>query len=102
MGKIKETYLNNLSEEDQYDHERLMDLQVGEEYEEFRKSNEYVEMVNQEIDKINPKYSELDIEEALSVAFESMNISSDEVGIDVFGKLIKDQVFRYLDSKYLF
>ena len=102
MGKIKETYLNNLSEEDQYDLERLMDLQVGEEYEEFRKSNEYAEMVNQEIDKINPKYSELDIEEALSVAFESMNISSDEVGIDVFGKLIKDQVFRYLDSKYLF
>ena len=93
MGKLKQEMLDNQLQfdfVDEYD------------YEEYRKSNEYVEMVNQEIDKINPKYSELDIEEALSVAFESMNISSDEVGIDVFGKLIKDQVFRYLDSKYLF
>ena len=93
MGKLKQEMLDNQLQfdfVDEYD------------YEEYRKSNEYAEMVNQEIDKINPKYSELDIEEALSVAFESMNISSDEVGIDVFGKLIKDQVFRYLDSKYLF
>lgn len=93
MGKLKQEMLDNqlhFDFVDEYD------------YEEYRKSNEYAEMVNQEIDKINPKYSELDVEEALSVAFESMNISSDEVGIDVFGKLIKDQVFRYLDSKYLF
>lgn len=93
MGKLKQEMLDNQLQfdfVDEYD------------YEEYRKSNEYAEMVNQEIDKINPKYSELDVEEALSVAFESMNISSDEVGIDVFGKLIKDQVFRYLDSKYLF
>ena len=93
MGKLKQEMLDNQLQFDFVDEYS---------YEEYRKSNEYAEMVNQEIDKINPKYSELDIEEALSVAFESMNISSDEVGIDVFGKLIKDQVFRYLDSKYLF
>ena len=93
MGKLKQEMLDNQLQfdfVDEYD------------YEEYRKSNEYVEMVNQEIDKINPKYSELDVEQALSVAFESMNITSEEVGMDVFGKLIKDQVFRYLDSKYLF
>lgn len=102
MGKMKEQYLNNLSEEDQHDLQRLMDLQADEAYQEYRESDEYLNMVNEEIEKTQPKYSEKDVEEALSKAFESMNISSDEVGMDVFGKLIKDEVFRYLDSKYLF
>ena len=98
MGKLKETYLNNLSEEDQHDLQRLMDLQASEEYEEYRQSNEYVEMVNEEIEKTQPKYSDRDVEEALKVAFQNITIDSREVGPDVFGQLIHDEVQRYLES----
>ena len=102
MGKMKEQYLNNLSEEDQHHLQRLINLQEEHAYQEYRESDEFINMVNEEMEKTQPMYSEKDLEEALSKAFESMNISSDEVGMDVFGKLIKDEVFRYLDSKYLF
>jgi alpha-amylase/alpha-mannosidase (GH57 family) len=98
MGKLKETYLNNLSEEDQHDLQRLMDLQAGEEYQEYRQSNEYVEMVNEEIEKTKPKYSDKDVEEALKVAFQSITIDPREVGPDVFGQLIHDETQRYLES----
>jgi alpha-amylase/alpha-mannosidase (GH57 family) len=98
MGKLKETYLNNLSEEDQHDLQRLVDLQAGEEYQEYRQSNEYVEMVNEEIEKTKPKYSDKDVEEALKVAFQSITIDPREVGPDVFGQLIHDETQRYLES----
>ncbi len=98
MGKLKETYLNNLSEEDQHDLQRLMDLQAGEEYQEYCQSNEYVEMVNEEIEKTKPKYSDKDVEEALKVAFQSITIDPREVGPDVFGQLIHDETQRYLES----
>jgi thymidylate synthase ThyX len=98
MGKLKETYLNNLSEEDQHDLQRLMDLQASEEYQEYHQSNEYVEMVNEEIEKTQPKYSDKDLEEALKVAFQSITIDPREVGSDVFGKLIHNEAQRYLES----
>jgi hypothetical protein len=98
MGKLKETYLNNLSEEDQHDIQRLMELQTEEEYEEYHQSNEYVEMVNEEIEKTQPKYSDKDVEEALKVAFQNITIDPREIGIDVFGQLIHDEAQRYLES----
>lgn len=98
MGKMKEQYLNNLSEEDQHDLQRLMDLQEEESYQEYRESDEFINMVNEEIEKTQPKYSEKDLEEALKVAFQSITIDPREIGIDVFGQLIHDEAQRYLES----
>lgn len=98
MGKMKEQYLNNLSEEDQHDLQRLMDLQEEESYQEYRESDEFINMVNEEIEKTQPKYSEKDVEEALKVAFQNITIDPREIGIDVFGQLIHDETQRYLES----
>lgn len=95
---MKEQYLNNLSEEDQHDLQRLMDLQADEAYQEYRESDEYLNMVNEEIEKTQPKYSEKDVEEALKVAFQNITIDPREIGIDVFGQLIHDEAQRYLES----
>lgn len=95
---MKEQYLNNLSEEDQHDLQRLMDLQADEAYQEYRESDEFINMVNDEIEKTQPKYSEKDVEEALKVAFQNITIDPREIGIDVFGQLIHDEAQRYLES----
>ena len=92
MGKLKEEMLNN---------QLQFDFVDDYDYEEYRKSNEYAEMVNEEIEKTQPKYSEKDVEEALKVAFKSITINPNEVGIDVFGQLIHDEADRYLKSLYL-
>lgn len=98
MGKIKEKYLNNLSDEDYHDLDWLMDLQAKEAYQEYRKSDEYIGMVNEEIEKTQPKYSEKDLQDALEVAFQNITIDPREIGNDVFGQLIHDEAQRYLES----
>lgn len=98
MGKIKEKYLNNLSDEDYHDLYWLMDLQAKEAYQEYRKSDEYIGMVNEEIEKTQPKYSEKDLQDALEVAFQNITIDPREIGNDVFGQLIHDEAQRYLES----
>jgi hypothetical protein len=98
MGRMKEQYLNNLSEEDQHDLQHLIDLQEEHAYQEYRESDEFINMVNEEMEKTQPMYSEKDLEEALKVAFQNITIDPREIGIDVFGQLIHDEAQRYLES----
>ena len=44
-------------------------------------------MVNSEF-KHKPKYSEVDIDNAISNGFKSLQVTSEEVGIDVYEKLL--------------
>tara|TARA_B100001778_G_C18224639_1_gene466087 strand:- start:255 stop:545 length:291 start_codon:yes stop_codon:yes gene_type:complete len=62
-------------------------------YQQWLKSPEYVEFVNQQIQQCTPKYSEVDVDRAISEAFKSLIVTSEEVGIDVYEKLFR-QHFR--------
>ena len=62
-------------------------------YQQWLESPEYVEFVNQQIARCTPKYSEVDVDRAISEAFKSLVVTSEEVGIDVYEKLFR-QHFR--------
>lgn len=58
-------------------------------YQQWLESPEYVEFVNQQIARCTPKYSEVDVDRAISEAFKSLVVTSEEVGIDVYEKLFR-------------
>lgn len=89
MGKTKELlddfHLSDdeISQELQYRHDDEY------QYKEWLKSPEYVEFVNQQIQQCTPKYSEVDVDRAISEAFKSIVVTSEEVGKDVYEKLFR-------------
>ena len=67
-------------------------------YEEWKKSSEYIDMVNSEFAKHKPKYSEVDIDNAISNGFKSLQVTSEEVGIDVYEKLFRQHFNEALNG----
>ena len=67
-------------------------------YEEWKKSSEYIDMVNSEFAKHKPKYSEVDMDNAISNAFKSLQVTSEEVGIDVYEKLFRQHFNEALNG----
>ena len=67
-------------------------------YEEWKKSKEYVDMVNEEFSRHKPKYSEADIDNAISNGFKSLQVTSEEVGIDVYEKLFRQHFNEALNG----
>lgn len=65
-------------------------------YEEWKKSDEFIQMVNEEFEATKPKYSDVDIHHAISEAFKSLQVTSEEVGIDVYEKLFRQHFFENL------
>ena len=96
MGKIKEHFLNNMTEEECFQSQSFHDEWM--EYEEWRNSDDFINMVNAEFNQTWPIYSQIDVENAITYAFNSMIVESEEVGKDVYGKLIHEKVFEYLNS----
>ena len=67
-------------------------------YYEWKKSPEYIDMVNIEFARHKPKYSEADIDNAISNGFNSLVVTSEEVGIDVYEKLFRQHFKEALNG----
>jgi hypothetical protein len=65
-------------------------------YEEYKKSPEYIEFVNEQIALAVPKYSDSQVDNAIRKAFECLQVTSEEVGKDVYEKLFRQHFFEYL------
>ena len=91
MGKVKEVHFEFINEMNQM-------VDVDYQFEEYLQSEKYVDEVNSVLESTKPKYSSSDVEQAISYAFDSVIVESDEVGKDVYGKLIHEKVIEYLNT----
>ena len=96
MGRTKDLIDDlNISQED-----IEMDLynryQDELEYEEWLKTEGFVEYVNAEIDSTKPLYSESDIMGATRYASEQITIDPGEVGKEVYDMLFSEKIEEYL------
>ena len=66
-------------------------------YEQYKKSPEYIEFVNEQIALPTPKYSYSQVTNAIAKAFESLQVTSEEVGKDVYEKLFTQHFLENLD-----
>tara|TARA_B100001778_G_C18537329_1_gene606546 strand:- start:417 stop:713 length:297 start_codon:yes stop_codon:yes gene_type:complete len=66
-------------------------------YQKWLNSPEYVEHVNEQIALAKPKFSQTDVDTAISEAFKSLVVTSEEVGIDVYEKLFRQHFFENLE-----
>ena len=99
MGKVKEQYLGEMSQHeiDVY----LYNKQFRDmEYEEWRTSDDYADLVNNELLDLKPTYSAAEIKDAIRYAVSSVMIPSEEIGTEVYGKLLHGKVFEYLNKSY--
>lgn len=95
MSKTKEFMINNMTESEMND---AMDGHIKDlEYQQWLESEDYVNMVNEEVDMANPKYSYYDVKNAIEYAFGAVQVTQSEVGSDVYGKLIHESIFEYLN-----
>ena len=95
MAKVKEHYLGNMSqyEIDSYLYNKhLRDA----EYDEWSNGEGYVAFVNEELEDTKIKYSDSDITNAVKYGVSAVQVTTEEVGSDVYGKLLQEKVFEYL------
>jgi hypothetical protein len=104
MSKIKEAKLNNLTKEEMdnaiYEIPPMEYLDLMDEYKNGKYSylNPESENYDENFDKANANYSELTIEDGLDYAFSTMQVTEEEVGKDVYAKLLKEQLLAYIRS----
>ena len=67
-------------------------------YEQWKNSPEYDDMVNKEFARHKPKYSEAEIDNAIKNGFASLQVTSEEVGIDVYEKLFRQHFKEALNG----
>jgi len=91
MGRVKKVHFEFINEMNQM-------VDVDYQFEEYLQSEKYVDEVNSVLESTKPKYSSSDVEQAISYAFDSIIVESDEVGKDVYGKLIHEKVIEYLNT----
>lgn len=96
MGRLKEELLNNMSEEDYSVSQSFHDEWM--EYEEWKNSEDYVNMINAEFEQTWPIYSTIEVENSIKYAIDGIQVDPSEVGKDVYGKLFHEKVFEYLTS----
>ena len=97
MAKVKEHYLGNMSQHeiDVY----LYNKQFRDvEYEEWFNGEGYVSFVNDELEDTKLIYSMYDVTQALKYGLSAVQVTSEEVGSDVYGKLLHEKVFEYLNQ----
>ena len=95
MGKIKDSLIEGLSqvelEEELYN--RYKDQL---EYEEWLRTEGFVEYVNGELDMTKLRYSESDITNAIRYASKSIIVDPTEVGKEVYDMLFSEKIEEYL------
>lgn len=67
-------------------------------WESYRSSADYAELVNSEIARLNKIYSTFDTANALEYASKAVNIEPSEVGKEVYDKLFSEKVIEYLNK----
>ena len=91
MGRVKEQLLN--------EHQNETDTtDFAYQFELWKKSKEYVNMVNEELIDTQTTYSKSDVDEAVCYAFEGVAVSQSEVGSDIYSKLIYGKIKEYLNK----
>ena len=93
MAKIKDLHLEFINDMNQ-----MVDVEY--QFEEYRNSEKYVEDVNHVLAETKPIYSSIDVENALHYAFDSVIIEAEEIGTEVYGKLIHEKVVEYLNTTH--
>jgi len=99
MTKVKEHYLGEMSQHeiDTYLYNKhVRDI----EYEEWLQSDEYVDLVNSELENTKLVYSEWEVTKALEYGISAVQVTPSEVGTDVYGKLLHEKVFEFLNQSY--
>ena len=92
MGRVKEQLLN--------EYEFTNDMVTADyayQHELWQKSKEYVNMVNEELIDTQTTYSKSDVKKSVYYAFEAVQVTQSEVGSDVYGKLIYENILEYLN-----
>lgn len=104
MAKLKEETINNLTEEDFEKYYGVSDMEyfdLMDEWNEGKYSHLNPDSPNfdEELDRANPHYSELTISQGIKHAFDSMQVTEEEVGRDVFTNLFEEKMLEYIKSK---
>jgi hypothetical protein len=99
MGKTKEFMINSIPESEWEAHLYHADIKDAE-YEEWLKSDDYINMINDELDRAKPVYSQYDIIYALQYAKSGIIVEASEIGNDVYNTLFSEKVFEYLNKLY--
>ena len=97
MAKIKEHYLGNMSQHeiDEY----LFNKEVRDmEYEEWLNSEGYVTFVNEQMMDFKPSHSTADVKDAIKYGVLSIQLPIEEVGAEVYIKLLQEKVLEHLNS----
>lgn len=95
MGKTKENLIDGIT---QYELEQELYQRYKDEveYEEWLKTEGFIEYVNGEIDMTKARYSESDIMSATRYASKQITIDPCEVGKEVYDMLFSEKVEEYL------
>jgi hypothetical protein len=101
MGKIKSEFFDNKTQKE-IEEELYNRYDDAAQYQEWIESDDFINFVNDELELSSPIYSKIDVNSALNYAMESMSVYPEEVGKDVYGKLIHEKVFEYLNNRYGF
>ena len=91
MGRVKDLHFEFINDMNQM-------VDVDYQFEEYRSSEKYVEDVNEVLEETKPRYSTSDVEHAISYAFNSIIVEAEEVGTDVYGKLLHEKMMEYLNT----
>ena len=95
MGRIKENLIEGISQVE-LEQELYQRYKDEVEYQEWLKTEGFVEYVNGEIDMTKPRYSESDIMGATRYASKSIIVDSCEVGKEVYDMLFSEKIEEYL------
>ena len=96
MGKTKRGLFNGVLTQEELDQELYNRYQDELEYQEWLKTEGFVEYVNGEIDSTKPRYSESDIMSATRYASKSIIVDPCEVGKEVYDMLFSEKIEEYL------
>ena len=99
MGRTKEFMINSIPEEELEGYIYNADLRDAE-YDEWLKSDDFINMINEELDRAKPIYSQYDIAYALNYAKSGIIVEASEIGNDVYNTLFSEKVFEYLNKLY--
>ena len=67
-------------------------------WESYVKSEDYANMINDEISKLSKIYNQFDIANALQYASEGITIQPEEVGKELYDTLFSEKVLEYLNK----
>ena len=89
MGRVKEMLLEE-------DDNKTADYEY--QFQLWRESKEYSNIVNDELEDSKLIYSTDDVRKAINAAFGAVQVTQTEVGLNVFNRLIEDRIFEQLNK----